>query len=55
MDGYIYVVGIGPGKEDGITKEAERILNEADITSPKITFGQSLLPEFDGTDDMVKM
>ena len=31
MDGYIYVVGIGPGKEDGITKEAERILNEADI------------------------
>ncbi len=30
-------------------------LNEADITSPKITFGQSLLPEFDGTDDMVKM
>ena len=31
MDGFIYVVGIGPGKEDGITKEAERILEDADI------------------------
>lgn len=31
MDGYIYVVGIGPGKEDGITKEAERILEQSDI------------------------
>lgn len=31
MDGFIYVIGIGPGKEDGITKEAERILEESDI------------------------
>ena len=30
MDGYIYVVGIGPGKEDGITKEAEWILEQSD-------------------------
>ena len=29
-------------------------LDAAEIISPKITFGQSLLPEFDGTDDMVK-
>ena len=31
MDGFIYVVGIGPGKEDGITIEAEKALKEVDI------------------------
>ena len=30
-------------------------LDPAVIQSPKVTFGQSLLPEFDGTDDVVKL
>ena len=36
--GFIYVVGIGPGKEDGITKEAERILEECDIIAGYKTY-----------------
>ncbi len=31
MDGMIYVVGIGPGKKEGMTLEAEEILEKCDI------------------------
>ena len=37
-NGFIYVVGIGPGKDDGITKEADRILEECDIIAGYKTY-----------------
>ena len=46
MDGFIYVVGIGPGKEDGITKEAERILEESDIIVGYKTYIQLVRERF---------
>ncbi len=38
MAGFIYVVGIGPGKEDGITKEAEKVLQQSDIIAGYKTY-----------------
>ena len=38
MAGFIYVVGIGPGKEDGITKEAEKVLRQSDIIAGYKTY-----------------
>ena len=36
--GTVYVVGIGPGKADGITKEAEAVLNDCDVIAGYQTY-----------------